>query len=422
MKKIWILLIVSVLAINSNAQTCSDLVTAKLEQYFLNIRQKPDSLSFINCAYIQSRLSDNEVFLDFLSTTMNDAPIFFLTIIAKNKPTQVEIIPQLKTNGKVQADTGTRSSIRASTRTTGYEKYENLLQFFDKTISNFRTVYYSTTGDLNLVNFKYLRNKLNVPLFERFQLVRLHSAASFLNGRKQLTLPEKINVLLAGNIDYNCDTTERKNAKFNQTWNYLPGTKQEINEIRSLLIKKHTVTVIDSCDVTETKLLRTINQGAFDIVHIATHGFHVDTEEPALGIKTATFPLDKSGIVLSGANNTQASVAAFNSYGLFTASDMLKLKLSSAGLIVLSTCHSGEGTATQSGAPIGLILSMLRQGSSAMVVSNRAVNDALARQFMTTFYRYLSFTKLPDLAFTMALKELSRIRPDTDWDFFDMIH
>lgn len=405
----------------ASAQECNDLLQTKIEQYYLNIRPKPDSLQAIHCDFIRQKLGVNDVFLDFLSTELNNEPIFFLTIIPKTGDAKTVAIPQLKNSTVTKEDSGTRSTINKIIRKDSYDNYDNLLRYFDQDIQNANAIYYSTTGDLNLVNLKYLKNKSNIPLFKKHHMVRLHTAVSFLGGKQQLLLPGKMNILLAGDIDYNCDTTTGKSSSFTNTWNYLPGTKTEIIEIESIL-KDHHIRVIDSCQVTETKFIKEINSNRYDVVHLATHGFFIETSDEKLGIKKETFPLDKSGIVLSGANNKNASVAAFNSYGLFTASDFTKIKLSNAKLVVLSTCHSGEGTSTQSGAPIGLILSLLRQGTTAMIVSNRAVNDNDARLFMTTFYSYLNKNPNVDDCFIKTLRNLHEKMPQVSWDFFDLIH
>ena len=405
-----------------HAQDCDELLQNKIEQYYLNLRSKPDSLPSINCNLIQQRLGVNDVFLDFLSTTLNNEPVFIVTIVRKTN-SDVIFIPQLanKTSAKVSGDS-TRGITISAVANPGYNDYKNLLGYLDQYLQDAATVYYSTSGDLNLVNLKCLKTKQNVPLFRQYHMVRLHTAASFLGGKQQLSLSPVMKVLLAGNIAYDCDTTASKKMVFNKTWNYLPGTKTEIEAIRNILKTKHEVKIIDSCNVTEAKLLSEVNNNRYDVLHLATHGFYVETASDELGIKQETFPLDKSGIVLTGANNTNASVAAFNPYGLFTASDFLKMRLANVKLVVLSTCHSGEGNATQSGAPIGLILSLLRQGTTAMIVSNRAVNDDHARLFMSTFYSFLDKKANADECFTNTIRQLYTKYPDIKWDFFDLIH
>jgi CHAT domain-containing protein len=404
------------------AQDCNDLLQNKIEQYYLNLRSKPDSLSSINCTLIQQRLGPNDVFLDFLSTTLNNDPVFIVTVIKKTSA-DVVFLPQLinKSSVKTQGDS-TRGITISSSGNSGYSDYKNLLGYFDKYLQNAGTVYYSTSGDLNLVNLKHLKTKQNIPLFRQYQMVRLHTAASFLGGKQQLLLSPIMKVLLAGNISYDCDTTTSKKGVFTNTWNYLPGTKTEIADIEKILKNKHQVKIIDSCNVTETKLLAEVNNNRYDVLHLATHGFYVETASELLDIKKETFPLDKSGIVLSGANNVNATVAAFNPYGLFTASDFLKMRLANVKLVVLSTCHSGEGNATQSGAPIGLVLSLLRQGTTAMIVSNRAVNDDHARLFMSTFYSLLAKKSNADECFINTIRQLYNTHPEISWDFFDLIH
>jgi CHAT domain-containing protein len=419
-KSICILLLFRCIAVFS--QDCSDLLQNKIEQYYLNLRSKPDSLLYINCTLVQQRLGINDVFLDFLSTTMNNEPVFIVTVIRKTKA-DVAFVPQLKGHSvsKETSDTTRGISIKSKVN-SGYTDYKNLLGYLDPYLENASTIYYSTTGDLNLVNLKCLKTKQNAPLFRKYKMVRLHTAASFLAGKQQLLLSPSMKVLLAGNIAYDCDTTSSKKSSFRNTWNYLPGTKKEIREIATLLEKRHKVRMIDSCNVTETKLLAEVNNDHYDVLHLATHGFYVEDSSEALGVKKESFPLDRSGIVLSGANNTNANVGAFNPYGLFTSSDFLKMRLANIKLVVLSTCHSGEGNSTQSGAPIGLILSLLRQGTTAMIVSNRAVNDNDARLFMSTFYSFLNKNPNADECFTNTLRQLYNTHPEISWDFFDLMH
>jgi len=101
------------------AQDCTDMLQTKIEQYFLNIRPKPDSLSSINCEFIKQRLGSGDVFLDFLSTNLNNQPTFFLTIVPKNGASKTIFIPQLNGTSVVADETETRSRIeigRASCR------------------------------------------------------------------------------------------------------------------------------------------------------------------------------------------------------------------------------------------------------------------------------------------------------------------
>ena len=420
MKKILCLFVVLDF-LRISAQDCNELLQTKIEQYYLNLRAKPDSLSAINCSLIQQRLGPNDVFLDFLSTTLNDDPVFLVTVVRKNS-SDVVFVPQIKSKTASVTSEDTRGITINTSETAGYTEYRNLLGYLEQHLQDSGTVYYSTSGDLNLVNLKYLKNRQGVPLFRQHLMVRLHTAASFLGGKQQLSLSQRIKVLLAGNIDYDCDTTASGKSVFTNTWNHLPGTKTEIFAIENMLKSRHEVHIVDSCNVTEARLVAQVNNNRYDVVHLATHGFYVEHSSEALGIKKETFPLDKSGIVLSGANNIHANVGPFNPYGLFTASDFLKVKLANVKLVVLSTCHSGEGNATQSGAPIGLILSMLRQGTTAMIVSNRAVNDDHARLFMSTFYSQLNKNPNVDQCFSHTIRQLYTARPEIKWDFFDLIH
>ena len=229
---------------------------------------------------------------------------------------------------------------------------------------------------------------------------------------------------MVGDVFYECNVAGQRGKvpEFRNAWAYLPGTRTEVQTICNTLKKDHKVELLDSCKATEAAVVSKVNASTYDVLHFATHGFYFKENDPVFGVRGDTYPMIRSGIVLSGANNKEANVEPFNKLGMFTALDFLDMNLSNIKLVVLSTCHSGEGENTQSDAPIGLILALLRQGINAMILSNRPVPDKATTLFMTTFYRYLNMSPNVDECFTNTLKELVTKDPKTDWSFFDLVH
>jgi CHAT domain-containing protein len=129
----------------------------------------------------------------------------------------------------------------------------------------------------------------------------------------------------------------------------LPGTVQELNEIRELLPGS---TLVSGSDAVKQRLYRELeNRPA--IVHFATHAYFAggggcegtvaQTDENRLGISTALVPnpLLLSGIVLAGANAPQRLTAEAGeeaTSGILTALEAAGLDLSFARMVVLSAC------------------------------------------------------------------------------------
>ena len=421
------------LTINIFGQDFNLILQSKALQFYTNVKIKPDSLAFVNCQGVRDKLSATDIYLDFMGTTMNGNEVFFLTIIQKNEEPLVIEIPKLYADNSSESkysfaslDRGFKLSAELETQNQGYNSYTNLLGHFESFLEGKKSVYYSTSDELNFVNLKHLKGKDGKFLFEKYHLVRLHTAASFFMNNQNLILKPKLNALLVGDLSYECPcstaTGKPSNAGYNKFWTYLEGTRKETKEIYKLLKVKHQVELLDSCNATELNFVQKVNATKYDVIHLATHGFYFPTTETAFGINPKTFPLLRSGVVLSGANCNETDITPFNKSGMFTAFEFSKLNISNINLMVLSTCHSGEGSKNQSEAPLGLVLAFLRQGINAMMLSNQAVPDEETNLFMSAFYCYLSQDSNADKAFTNTLRELNFNYPKTDWSFFDLMH
>ncbi len=403
------------------AQECDELLKFKAEEYYINVPNKPDSLNQLSCKLIQRQLEPGSVFIDISESEMNHQLEFIVLVIGpKGEPEVIEIPIKQDANKNTQQAT---SDLRGGkTQSSGEEEvysladYKNFWSFIEPTINGAHKIYYSCSRLLNLVNLKFIKDNTGQFLFNNYDMVRLHSGASFLGERKRIILPRKMDVLLVGGLRYDCKAVKGSN------WDYLPGTRTEINDIRALLSKSHYVVTIDSCMATEAKINATINAARFDVVHIATHGFYFQETEKNFGVKPDTYPMERGGIVLSGGNSKSATIDIFNQEGLFTAMEMQQLNLSNIRFMVLSTCHSGEGDASENTAPLGMTLAMMRNGIQAMMVSNRAVPDKETSLFMKTFYGHLASNGDLDRCYMLSIRELNEKFPDTDWSFFDLVH
>lgn len=418
----------------AKGQACNEFLRFKIDQYYTNVKNKPDSLEKLSCELIAQKLEEKEVFIDFLEPFGSDASVFLVIIIKRSGAPVIIDIPVLSqgagqpasANTKLEEELGrgTITLAKANTEAQSYHNYKNLLFYLEPYLSDNKTIFYSTTGILNFVNLKHLKTTEGKFLFEKYEMIRLHTAASFLQKKERLFLPQQLNVLTVGNIDYNCPGTapSSKPVEYRAIWQKLPGTKKEISDIRTILDKNVHHETMDSCNAGEAGFVSKVNNSRFDIIHLATHGFYFKGANPLFGLRDDSYMLERSGIVLSGANHPKTTVAPFDEKGMFTALDFINMDFKRTGLFVLSTCHSGEGGNIHSGPPLGLTLALLRNSVNAMILSNRAVPDNETSVFMTTLYRYINSNRNIDECFTNMLRELHTKYPGRDWSFFDLVH
>jgi CHAT domain-containing protein/tetratricopeptide (TPR) repeat protein len=144
--------------------------------------------------------------------------------------------------------------------------------------------------------------------------------------------------------------------------------------------------------------------GEFRILHLATHGFylggnrtlpapnqrgvaglHAASGAPATPLQTEN-PLLLSGLALAGAN-TRDQTSPENEDGLLTAEEIATLDLSGVEWAVLSACESGLGETRASEGVLGLRRAFQVAGAGTVVMSLWAIEDEVAREWMTHLYR-----------------------------------
>jgi CHAT domain-containing protein len=150
-------------------------------------------------------------------------------------------------------------------------------------------------------------------------------------------------------------------------------------------------------------------QRAPRILHIATHGFFLADQSPASdaaagaaapgsrsggtpseGAAAATptreDPLQRSGLVLAGANQPDANP---NDDGYLTAAEATAMDLEGTELVTLSACETGLG-GVQSGEGVsGLQRSLAVAGARSTLLSLWKVDDDLTITFMERYYNRL---------------------------------
>src|SRR4029079_641376 len=98
----------------------------------------------------------------------------------------------------------------------------------------------------------------------------------------------------------------------------------------------------------------------------------------------STDPLLRAGIALAGAN-----VVGDAGSGILTALEASTLNLWGTELVTLSACDTGLGEVRNGEGVYGLRRAFFLAGAETLVMSLWPVNDYVARQMMTAYYRRL---------------------------------
>ena len=284
-----------------------------------------------------------------------------------------------------------------------------------------RKVYYSPTGYLNNINFEVLRDETGVMLNEKYTMCRVSSTANISDVKASEGVSYQSSALY-GNIKYDesMDAMAEASSTYDEysgteigselalrsenergKWGPIPSTKKEIESIYKLLNEKGiTVSSFDSIAANEESF-KNLHGRSPDILHLATHGFVIDTPQKAEGNKfvaTTNIYSQKdsylmwAGLMLAGGNNIWQGRFNLTNVedGILTADEISRLDLSNTKLVVLSACETARGKVDPVDGVYGLQRAFKLAGVQTIVMSLWKVQDDATAMLMTQFYKYLT--------------------------------
>ena len=284
-----------------------------------------------------------------------------------------------------------------------------------------RKVYYSPTGYLNNINFEVLRDETGVMLNEKYTMCRVSSTANISDVKASEGVSYQSSALY-GNIKYDesMDAMAEASSTYDEysgteigaelalrsenergKWGPIPSTKKEIESIYKLLNEKGiSVSVFDSIAANEESF-KSLHRRSPDILHLATHGFVIDTPQKAEGNKfvaTTNIYSQKdsylmwAGLMLAGGNNIWQGKFNLTNVedGILTADEISRLDLSNTKLVVLSACETARGKVDPVDGVYGLQRAFKLAGVQTIVMSLWKVQDDATAMLMTQFYKYLT--------------------------------
>lgn len=211
----------------------------------------------------------------------------------------------------------------------------------------------------------------------------------------------------------------------NQMLALLPGTKREVNLIDSLYGVKHSPVIKYLSNDALEDSIKIVNNPR--TLHIATHGFFLESEEDGLQDNYVQNPLLRSGLILAGANSYISSgqisdQVAYREDGILTAYEAMNLNLNNTELVVLSACETGLGEVKNGEGVYGLQRAFQVAGADAIIMSMWTVDDDATQELMTNFYEEWLSGKTKHDAFITAQKRLKdKWKSPYYWGAFIMV-
>ena len=366
---------------------------------------------------IKASLKQNEIAIEFVSYKSSVDSKYIAYVIKKDSqfPEVVKLfneqelknILSKKTPNQLYASRGSKAKGISSTK----DLYDVIWKPLEPYLEDTETIFYSPVGLLNQIPFAALSQKGEGLLSSNYNLVQLSSTHLLSSTFKE---PFSNNTLFVGGIDYEfspkgkekpSDISELKflesskgTRSLGATWNYLPGTLSEVEDLQKLFkTSKKVYGSLTKKSATE-EAIKALSGNSPNVLHIATHGFFFENLQqqegvqqewsPELVYKASEDPLMRSGLILAGAN--YAWRIGSNPYteenGILTALEISNLDLSKTDMVVLSACETGLGDIDGSEGVYGLQRAFKMAGVDIIVMSLWEVPDKETAEFMNSFY------------------------------------
>lgn len=293
------------------------------------------------------------------------------------------------------------------------------------------TVYFSTDGQLHLLNLEVLLDENDTSADDRYKLRRLSSTRELCLDRTYSLSEAK----LYGGLNYKMNSSEvlqamKAFARTSRAFQHrgtsapgevprdsLPGTLPEVEDISKMLTQHGVkVEIVKGNDGIEESI-KALSGSTIDLLHFATHGFYMNGLVNYQSGDQILSPMMRAGIMCSGSEQPVENAED----GILLAREIADLDLSSVDMCFLSACESAQGDVTYDGV-FGLQRGFKQAGVGTLIMSLWKVNDELAQLMTTAFYRYLVVDKLErHEAFKRARADAKTVYPQRDWAAFIML-
>ena len=359
---------------------------------------------------VQNSLMANDVAIEFSSFTEDDTTKYVALVLTKDMdaPVCVPLFEQSEMQKHLRNIYDTP------------EMYNLIWKPLEKYFPENPRIFFAPSGMLHRIAVEYAPVGNGKTISDKYEIYRV-SSTRFL-AMDYTPKPLK-NSVLYGGVYYDIDTTSMKleserfttrSAEINSFSDlnkdearsalpYLQGTKTEVENIAAKMKKKKiSATLYEGAQANEESF-KALSGKDIDVLHIATHGFFLPTDEKLSGDQS----LVQSGLLLSGANYAWQNKPLPEGIedGILTAKEISFMDLRKTDLVVLSACQTALGEITSEGV-FGLQRGFKKAGAHTIIMSLWPVDDNATLLMMTEFYANLTNGMSKREAFLAAQKKV----------------
>lgn len=403
-----------------------------------NLIAEAKSIFYKSWKDVRNNLGRNETAIEFSTFRYKNKnkwsdSIVYVAMVLRKKDLQPILIPlfEQKELDKLIENSGGKSVLisqlygeneEGEINQNAQKLYDLIWNPIEKYVKEAKKIYFAPSGKLHQIAFSAIRLPDGTYLSDKYNLQQLNSTAEISGSKSD---KEINNMVLFGGIDYDVSynelakkSKERKKSlsiekqsvpddlmRGGKSWEYLPGTLTEINEIEQLAKKSKIRSILFTESDAGEENYKTLNgEQSPDILHIATHGFffpdlkkerevnmnEVNTNQ-RLVFRFSDNPLNRAGLLFSGANNFWKGIKPLEKTedGILTAYEAGNVYLKNTILTVLSACETGLGEIRGSEGVYGLQRSFKAAGSKYLLMSLWLLPDKETAEFMSFFYKKL---------------------------------
>ena len=364
------------------------------------------SIKAVDHKTLQQHLPKQHIVIDFIVVNLRDLkhedfvekPKVLMAILAtKTTTTMINLGDYKKIQDKIQQHRDAVVKLSSSTNKIAHEIYRTVWQPLTKHIPHDQTIYIIPDGDLHLLAFSALVDKNERYLVETQNINVISSARSLTFSAKDYDTSQSQTVIFA-NPEYGNSPMEKSAARGGLLqdirFSALPGTEQEGKALSDLFQKYEKSTQHFSAREASKENILAVQTP--EILHIATHGFFLDSPVVPTGKTTRSIlvtakttnnlplsrnnPLALCGLAFSEANLSER--------GILTAMEVLSLNLSGTELVVLSACDTSLGKVVSGEGVYSLRRAFQEAGAKAVLSSLWPASDDGTLYLMQNFYEH----------------------------------
>lgn len=313
---------------------------------------------------------------------------------------------------------------------TNGELYDAFWGAIASEIKGYNKVYFSPDGVYHEINIQTLFDAESGKfLLDQWEIHVLGNLKDLLSSKQTNHQYGTQTAYMIGAPDYLAGIPEDKREQ--PRISYLPGTKQEVQQIEGMLKHKGWQVIAHYDEEANEEIINAELPSCMpQILHFSTHGFfQKNTTRPKKQLfirlpyeKLEENPLLRSGLLLAGAEKSLLGINDGHKDGVLTAFEVLNFHLYQTELVTLSACETGLGEVENGEGVYGLQRAFQLAGARAVLMSMWKVPDKETKELMVRFYELWLESGEKRSAFRKAQQEMKEKYPEPYyWGAFVMI-